>query len=129
MDWEVIHTYSRADALRDGVLIDITDIAKHFGFKYPIAITGNLFNSYINPNEDLIAHGENVKTRVELVLAVLFYAIKGTKEKKSMTRIHFEVEFLMDAIEEKYTTIELIADCGPGDNMEPVITIMLPEDD
>src|SRR5262249_58419319 len=34
-----IHRYSRADALRDGVLIDVTETAREAGFKHPVALT------------------------------------------------------------------------------------------
>ena len=40
----------------------------------------------------------------------------------------FTVRFLMDT-DETYSDVEILAVCVPGDNMEPVITIMLPEDE
>mgnify|MGYP000128521510 CR=1 FL=1 len=36
---EVISTYSRAQALEDGVLIDAGHMAKEAGFRWPVAIT------------------------------------------------------------------------------------------
>ena len=129
MDFPIIHSYTRADAIRDGVLLDITEHAKHFGFKYPVAITATIVNRHINPSEDLSEKGETSENRIGLVLSELYYAIKSMSNSDPQTRIHFNVEFLMDAIDETYETIELIADCCPGDTMEPVITIMLPEDD
>src|SRR4051794_4558851 len=36
---EVIFAYTRADALADGVLIDVTDTAKEAGFRIPVAVT------------------------------------------------------------------------------------------
>ena len=36
---DLIHRYSRADALRDGVLIDVSATAKEVGFRYPVALT------------------------------------------------------------------------------------------
>jgi hypothetical protein len=38
-DCAVIHQYSRADALADGVLIDATELAREAGFRYPVALT------------------------------------------------------------------------------------------
>ena len=35
----IIHRYSRADAIRDGVLIDVSAVAREAGFKYPVALT------------------------------------------------------------------------------------------
>ncbi|HKI36594.1 MAG TPA: DUF6573 family protein [Gemmataceae bacterium] len=36
---DLIHRYTRADALRDGVLIDVSATAREAGFKYPVALT------------------------------------------------------------------------------------------
>src|SRR3954467_12974074 len=37
---DLIHRYSRADALRDGVLIDVSETAREAGVRYPVALTG-----------------------------------------------------------------------------------------
>ncbi len=37
-------TYSRSDALRDGLLIDVTDIAEDLGIPFPVAVSASLFN-------------------------------------------------------------------------------------
>ena len=129
MDYPIIHSYSRAEAIRDGVLLDVTEIAKQFRFRYPVAVTSNLYHTYIVPNEDLGKSGETIENRLGLVFAELFYAIKGISNNNPQSRIQFSVEFLMDAINDEFEEIDLIADCGPGDDLSPVITIMLPEDD
>src|SRR5262249_42765183 len=36
---DLIHSYTRAGALRDGVLIDVSATAKEAGFNYPVALT------------------------------------------------------------------------------------------
>jgi hypothetical protein len=36
---DLIHRYSRADALRDGVLIDAGETAEEAGICYPVALT------------------------------------------------------------------------------------------
>jgi hypothetical protein len=36
---DLIHRYSRTDAIRDGVLIDVSAVAREAGFKYPVALT------------------------------------------------------------------------------------------
>ena len=34
---------SRAQAIEDGVLVDVSDIAKEAGFRYPVALTSALW--------------------------------------------------------------------------------------
>ena len=36
---DLIHRYSRADALRDGVLIDVSETAREAGIRWPVALT------------------------------------------------------------------------------------------
>jgi hypothetical protein len=36
-DADLIHRYTRADAIRDGVLIDVTQTAREAGFRWPVA--------------------------------------------------------------------------------------------
>ena len=36
---DVIHRYSRADAIRDGTLIDVSAVAQEAGLRYPVALT------------------------------------------------------------------------------------------
>jgi len=50
---EVISTYTRAEAQDDGVLIDVTEIAKEAGIVYPVAISQGLWEGYIEVPESL----------------------------------------------------------------------------
>jgi hypothetical protein len=36
---DLIHRYTRADAIRDGVLIDVSAVAREAGIRYPVALT------------------------------------------------------------------------------------------
>jgi hypothetical protein len=36
---DLIHRYTRADAMRGGVLIDVSASARYEGFEYPVALT------------------------------------------------------------------------------------------
>jgi hypothetical protein len=37
-DADLIHRYTRADALRDGVLIDVSQTAREAGIRYPVGL-------------------------------------------------------------------------------------------
>ena len=39
---DVIYAYTRQDAINDGVLVDVTELAREAGFKIPVAITAAL---------------------------------------------------------------------------------------
>jgi len=41
-DADVIYSYTREDAIRDGVLVDVTPLARDSGFRIPVAITSGV---------------------------------------------------------------------------------------
>ncbi len=121
---DYVFTYTRKQAIEDGVLVDITDTAKNYGFVIPVCITANLLNCYVKPSPECEELGQSLEARLADVLTVLYFVIKT---KKNTSRITFKVDFLMEP--ERSETVNIIADIGPGDTWEPVLTIMLPEDD
>lgn len=122
---EVIFSYSRAEALADGVLIDVSGIAHEAGFTLPVAVTDNLYHSYIMPSLDLAKEGQSPSGRLWDTLSVLRYAIKASP---STDRLSFTVLFAQ-ALDAEPEPVDLLAVCGPGDSGEPVITIMTPSDE
>lgn len=105
---EIIHAYTRADALRDGVLYDVSGLAKEAGFVIPVAVTAGVMAA-VDANKQ---PGESEKGRLWDILNVLRFRCRGGGQ-----RIDFQVK-IGGRIEYLYSLI------GPGDNFEPVITIL-----
>jgi len=122
---EVIFAYTRQQALADGVLVDVSTLAKEAGFRWPVALTERLYHSYVVPALELVAEGQSITGRLWDVLNVLRYTISKAKDT---TFLQFSVLFVMYPASSP-VSIELTSVAGPGDDGEPVITIMLPEDD
>jgi hypothetical protein len=91
-DFEVISVYSRAQAMSDGVVIDISDLAREAGFKWPVAVTDHLYHGYIVPALDLAQAGQSISGRLWDVFSVLRAAISTGKDLSSL---NFTVSFLM----------------------------------
>jgi hypothetical protein len=125
---DVIYAYTRAQALADGVLIDVTEDAREAGIKYPTAVTEALWNGYIDPDERLKSMGQSARGRLWDVLFLFTFAARSSP--KGCNELLYKVNFLMDE-GDKYQqeTVEIKAVCGPGDDGAPVITIMLPDED
>ena len=49
----LIISYTRKQAIADGILIDITETAIEAGFKFHVAVTHAVWNQYIVPSEPL----------------------------------------------------------------------------
>lgn len=52
--FEVIHAYTRAQAIEDGVLVDLSDLAREAGFRFPVAVTLGVW-AVLNPTKELEA--------------------------------------------------------------------------
>ena len=122
---DLIYSYTRQQALADGVLVDATDLAREAGFVFPVALTETLYHSYIVPALDLVAEGQSIQGRLWDLLYVLRFAIAKARNADTVL---FTVLFLMSPGATP-VPIELKAICGPGDDGEPVLTIMLPDED
>lgn len=44
---DIIHQYSRAMAIADGVLVDVSEMAREAGYKYPVAMTDTVWNKCV----------------------------------------------------------------------------------
>jgi len=115
----MIDTYSRADALADGVLIDVSETAREAGILYPIALTTMAHETCVALTTMARRMGCDEEGRLWDVLTMFRYAAKGSAGSK----VEFNVLVVRDA--EEPTLVELYAVVGPGDDAEPVITIMV----
>lgn len=122
--WNLIFSYTRAQAIEDGVLIDVTAQAQEACFKIHTVVTDNLFHTYIEPPAGLEGEGQSVEGRLRDVLIVLRTAILG---QSATDYLELDVLFLMAPARRE--RVRIIAVVGPGDHGEPVMTIMLPGDD
>lgn len=120
-DFEVISVYSREQALEDGVLVDVSDIAKEAGFRYPVAVTRALWADIENiPSSK---NYQDVNGRLWDVLWMGCMAIRNSKEAETV--LLYELTLHLGC--RKSYTVKLV--CGPGDTGEPVITLMRPHED
>jgi hypothetical protein len=123
-EFEVIHTYTRKDALADGVLVDVSSWAREAGFRFPVAVTRAVWE-ILEPNESLKADGQDVAGRAWNMLMILLLAIR---EPGVVDEVHFAPLFVRES-GKVAEPVALWAKCGPGDEGEPVITVMMPNED
>ncbi|NJD60808.1 MAG: hypothetical protein C3F13_16275 [Anaerolineales bacterium] len=127
-EWEEIYSYTRSQALADGVLVDVSQMASEAGFRYATAITAGL-HARLTPNERERELGQSYKGRL---WDVVFLASFAARQAGETDQSQFEVS-LFEAEEDPphcthHNTLNLRIVVGPGDEGEPVITIGFPED-
>ena len=49
----VIYAYTREQAISDGVLIDVSKMAKEAGIRFPVVLTSAVWHEYVLPDEEL----------------------------------------------------------------------------
>lgn len=117
----VIFSYSRAQAIEDGVLIDAGKLAAEAGFRYPVALTHAAWETCVTVPSG--ASDEDEIGRLWDVLNCLRLAARRT----SGSIVQFSV--LVKQSGGKMCVVSLKSICGPGDDHEPVVTVMLPDED
>lgn len=121
-----IHSYSRAEAIEDGILIDVTETTKEVGIKWPVAVTAQLFN-FIEPTEKEQEQGQDVEGRLWDTLYLFTLTARKTEGPLMQYRVNYIREQPNRTVKTETVTIKAVI--GPGDSTEPVITLMLPHED
>jgi hypothetical protein len=118
---EPIHTYTRQQAIDDGFLVDVSNMAREAGIVFPVAITRAAWDDCVEWAEADSKRQtyQDESGRLWDVLWMLRCAVK-----RGGSEIRYQ---LYRGIKPRLVTLKAI--CGPGDDGEPVITIMLPEED
>ena len=118
---DIISTYTRAEAIEDGVLIDVTETAKEAGIKVPTAVTAAVWSEVITPDETRRSQGQSEEGRLWDVLNILRYTAQRSKEST--------LTFYVLVKDQRLHKAHLKSTIAGGDDGEPVITIMLPNED
>ena len=128
---DVISTYTRAQAIEDGVLIDVSPIAKDAGFnEWPVAMTAGAWTDCVawSDRDSQTQVYQDQSGRLWDVIFMAFQSIALSRETgdRLLFRL-YRVPRDGHSMDAELTTLKLIV--GPGDSGEPVITIMLVDED
>jgi hypothetical protein len=120
---DLIHRYTRADAIRDGVLIDVSSVAREAGIRYPVALTAAVWGKCVAVPPGVPCQDEAGRLWDVLWLLACAARRDGGQE------VRYAVHVRNDNRDGAPPLVRLKALCGPGDQGEPVITVMLPDQD
>jgi hypothetical protein len=138
---EVIFSYSRAQAIEEGVLIDLgtfsfrpsKTVLQEVGIKFPVAITSAAYAKAIGGVDEPLPPCQDLSGRMFDVVNMLSWAIRrgagGDRLQYRVSVINWVYRQGARINATKREDVVLKAICGPGDDAEPVITIMLPDED
>lgn len=118
----VIYTYTRAQAIEDGVLVDVSTLAAEAGIRYPTAVTRGLWERHIAVPPRLKGLQDETGRLWDVLWIFRLAARRGGSE--IVFTVLFAEKRNMPPVKRQIKSV-----CGPGDDAEPVITLMLPDED
>ena len=114
---DLIHSYSRVQALADGVLVDVSPLARLLGFRYPMAVTAGVYAAVTTG----VTSEAALQGRMDRMLRALPEAVRqGAADEDT---IEFTVALTPQL------SLSLRSSIGPGDTPDPVLTVLLPDED
>ncbi len=120
---DVIHSYTRKQAIADGVLVDVTTVAKEAGIRYPTALTQTVWGKYVEVPPEVEAQDE--AGRLWDILWMMKWAIATSRDDGDALKFQLHVRNNNKRAE----LVTLKAICGPDDDANPCITVLLPDED
>ena len=126
----IIFSYSRSQATLDGVLIDLTDAAKEAGIRWPLAATLAVWDKYLawTDSDNKRQAYQDQSGRIWDMLSMLRMSIR--QSNNAARQIYFKFYVISrggKGFKARLTTLKAIV--SPGDNLEPVITVMMTDED
>ncbi|MFQ6144674.1 DUF6573 family protein [Streptomyces seoulensis] len=128
---EIIHAYTRARALADGVLVAAdADSAREAGFRVPVALTSAVWEGCVAWNEGDSERQvpQDERGRLWDVLTMARHAIRRSGRGDGQVTVDLR-RVPRDGRARQAQPVRLVCAIGPGDQGEPVITIMEPDED
>lgn len=107
---DLIHAYTRADALNDGMLLDVSNAVRPFGILPHTAVTAGVWGQAIDIGADLAFSLRS------------FCAVLAANIRRNRSTQGSEFTYTMQV---RGRPVEIRVVLGPGDRSEPVLTIML----
>lgn len=127
----IIHAYTREHAFEDGTLVNLSTTPewKEAGFVTPVACTRAVWNQFIEwTDED--SKRQTYQDQPGRLWDVLFMLSLAIRTRGNGNVLHYELHVVPRGGRGRMARRTVLkALCGPGDYAEPVITIMLPNED
>ena len=130
MPEDLISSYSRKQAIDDGLLVDVTEVARQMGILYPVALSRAVFDDSVSwsAKDDAKAFWpQDESGRLHDLVWLLYLAMRGAKPGEA--RVSFDLNRVPRPGKGKKRKVSLRAEVHGGDNGEPVVTVMLPNED
>ena len=127
--WQVISSYSRAQAIEDGMLVDVSETAREAGFKVPVAMTAAAWADCVEwtaADNERKGHCQDEAGRL---WDVVYMARLAAQRQACSDLLYSLYRVPREGKAMRARLVQLRMTIGPGDTAAPVITIMTPTED
>jgi len=127
---EVIYSYTRAQAVADGVQVEVTKTAQEAGIKFPVFLTRTVFDSFVTVPEGVTGQDEAGRLW-DIVWMLRFGILRARPGAAGAACTRIPVAFYVRNDNRAARLVKLIATCGALDidDPQPAITLMMPDED
>ena len=121
---EVIYSYTRSQAVADGVQVEVSKVAAEAGIRFPVFLTRTVYDHFVTVPEGVTAQDE--AGRLWDIVWMLRFAIM--RSRPGCDRLPVALYVRND---NRAKLVKLIATCGALDidDPQPAITVMMPDED
>ena len=122
---DVVYAYTRAQAVADGVQVEVSKVALEAGIRFPVFLWGWVYDAYVTVPPDV--SGQDEAGRLWDVVWMTRFAI--LRARPGADRIPVALYVRND--NRAARLVKLIATCGPLDidDPAPAITVMMADED
>ncbi|MDE0147912.1 MAG: hypothetical protein OXM58_06035 [Rhodospirillaceae bacterium] len=126
----VVSVYTRAEAIEDGILVDVTETAREAGFRIPVAVTRSVWDRLVALPQGYLGFQDESGRLWDVLWMARFYALRASNsDRVRMCVLVRDIrKDLRDSHRPPRRHFPIVA-IGAGDRGEPVITVMFSEDD
>jgi hypothetical protein len=138
-EWEIIHTYTTAEAVEDGSLILVDEsISKEAGIKFPVYLTQQVFTKYVQVPDALKGMQDESGRLWDLLY---MFTRKAVKSESAQIDFQFicmlpntgkwerHEKRISDMPEHREITLKAVIQSRDFDDPSPAIFIMKPNED
>jgi len=121
----VIYSYTRAQAIADGMQVEVSKVAQEAGIRFPFFITRSVYDNYVAVPEGVTGQDESGRL-FDLIWMTRFAILRHRPGGDRMP-----VALYVRNDNHRAKLVKLIATCGPLDidDPAPAITLMMPTED
>jgi hypothetical protein len=130
-EFQVIYTYTRSQAIADGLQIEVTKVADEAGIRFPVFLTRGVYDQYVTVPLDGRGQpltGQDEAGRLWDIVWMLRFAI--IRAKPGVTCVPVAL-YVRNSDSHPARLVKLVATAGAVDidDPAPAITVMLPDED